>query len=290
MSDQVVVVTGANSGLGFETTRGLLADGATVVMACRSQDKGRQVASSLSGDIAVAELDLASMDSVRSFASWFVGQYNRLDLLINNAGVMTPPATLTEVGAELQWTTNHLGHFALTGLLLPTLAATEGSRVVNVSSLAATGGDLTTFDPTSIDDYNRQTYYSNSKLANQVFTVEFNRRRASGGGTDPIAVAAHPGISATNLSSSYGLPGPINAVLKLVSKVVLQGADAGALPTLRAATDPDVEANDYFGPDGRREMRGKPVKVRLQSQALDEEVGRRLWDQSVELTGVEYLT
>ena len=290
MNDQVAVVTGANSGLGLETGRRLLAEGVTVVMACRSLDKGRQAAASLSGETVVAELDLASMDSVRSFASWFNDEYDRLDLLINNAGVMMPPAALTEMGAELQWTTNHLGHFALTGLLLSTLAATGGSRVVNVSSLAANDGDLTTFDPTSIDDYNRSTYYANSKLANQVFTVEFNRRHVADGGGDPIAVAAHPGISATNLTNSFGLPGPLSAALRLVGKVVLQGADAGALPTLRAATDPDVAANDYFGPDGRRQVRGKAAKVPLLRQASDEEIGRRLWDQSVELTGVDYLT
>ncbi len=293
MSEQVAVVTGANSGLGLETTRGLLAEGITVVMACRSLDKGREAAASLSGDAVVAELDLTSMNSVRSFASWFDETYDRLDLLINNAGVMMPPASMTEMGAELQWTSNHLGHFALTGLLLPKLASTGGSRVVNVSSIAANDGDLTTFDPTSIDGYNRSAYYANSKLANQVFTVEFNRRcsaQAGDSGADPIAVAAHPGVSSTNLTNSFGLPGPLSAALRLVGKVVLQGADAGALPTLRAATDPDVAADDYFGPDGLRQMRGKPVKVPLLRQASDEEIGRRLWEQSVELTGVDYLT
>ncbi len=294
-SGRVAIVTGANSGLGLETTGGLLAAGATVIMACRNLDKGREAAASLSGsgagagDVAVGELDLASMDSVREFAAWFGREHGRLDLLINNAGVMMPPASLTSMGAELQWTTNHLGHFALTGLLWPNLVDSDGARVVNVSSLAAGGGDLTTFDPTSIDDYNRSTYYSNSKLANQVFTAELNRRQqADGGGV--MAVVAHPGISATNLSAGYGLPGPVYAALKLVGRVALQGADAGALPPLRAATDPDVEANDYFGPDGRRQMRGSPVRVDLQPQAGDADVGQRLWQQSVQLTGVEYLT
>jgi NAD(P)-dependent dehydrogenase (short-subunit alcohol dehydrogenase family) len=285
-SGRVAIVTGANSGLGLETTEGLLAAGATVIMACRDVDKARRVAPA--GGV-VAELDLTSIESVQEFTQWFGAEYDRLDLLINNAGVMHPPASLTAMGAELQWATNHLGHFALTGLLLPTLTGSEGSRVVNVSSLAAGGGDLTHFDPTSLDNYSRGTYYSNSKLANQVFTVEFNRRLSDGdGGT--IAVAAHPGVSATNLTSSYGLPGPLHAGLQLVGRVVLQGADAGALPSLRAATDPDVEANHYFGPDGRGQVRGKPVKVPLQPQATDAEVGRRLWQQSMELTGVEYLT
>lgn len=287
MTSHVAVVTGANSGLGLETTKGLLADGTTVVMACRNVDQARRVAPS--GGV-VAELDLTSMESVSEFAEWFGAEYDRLDLLINNAGVMHPPATLTELGAELQWTTNHLGHFALTGLLLDALDATAGSRVVNVSSLAAGGGDLTRFDPTSLANYSRGTYYSNSKLANQVFTVEFNRRHASAGSDgDVIAVAAHPGVSATNLTSSYGLPGPVHAALKLVGRVALQGADAGAQPTLRAATDPEVEANDYFGPDGRGQVRGKPVRVPLQPQATDIDVGRRLWQQSMDLTGVEYL-
>lgn len=292
-SGRVTIVTGANSGLGLETTEALLAAGASVIMACRNLDKGRTAAASLpgagSGEIAVAELDLASVDSVREFAAWFGREHDQLDLLINNAGVMMPPATLTPMGAELQWTTNHLGHFALTGLLWPALVDANGSRVVNVSSLAAGGGDLTTFDPTSIDDYNRSTYYSNSKLANQVFTTELNRRQQADNGR-VMAVAAHPGVSATNLSTGYGLPGPIQVGLNLVSRVVLQGADAGALPSLRAATDPNVRANDYFGPDGRRQMRGAPVRVDLEPQATDVDIGSRLWQQSIELTGVRYLT
>jgi len=211
--------------------------------------------------------------------------------LINNAGVMFPPPTLTDAGVELQWGTNHLGHFALTGLLFEKLRSTPDSRVVNISSLAAGNGDLKNLDPASIDDYNRSQSYSNSKLANQVFTVEMNRRLAAKDlGPTPISVAAHPGVSSTNLISGFGLPAFVTKGIGLINKVVLQGADAGALPTLRAATDPEVQPNDYFGPDGRRQMRGAPVPVRLQRQATDVAIGEWLWKHSIERTGIRYLT
>lgn len=293
-SGRTAIVTGANSGIGLEATRELLAAGADVVLACRSMAKAQEALDSIpggGGQATVMELNLSSLDSVRSFAESFNAAHNRLDLLINNAGVMFPPPTLTDAGVELQWGTNHLGHFALTGLLFEKLLSTPESRVVNVSSLAAGSGDLKNLDPTSLSNYNRSQSYSDSKLANQVFTVEMNRRLvAKGIGPAPIAVAAHPGVSSTNLISGFGMPAIVTKGIGLINKVVLQGADAGALPTLRAATDPEVQPNDYFGPDGRRQIRGAPVPVRLQQQATDAAIGRWLWEHSIEHSGVEYLT
>jgi NAD(P)-dependent dehydrogenase (short-subunit alcohol dehydrogenase family) len=251
----------------------------------------------------VAELDLADPASVEAFSHWFVEGHDQLDRLINNAGVMAPPPTLNAAGIEMQWATNHLGHFALTGRLLKPLLATAGSRVVAVSSLAAAGGRILGYDPTSLVGYRRVAAYANSKLANLVFALELDRRlRAtdssssgptggpSGGPTGPstMAVAAHPGVTHTNLASSIDGGIRSRAVLGL-SRLTTQSVAQGVLPILRAANDPTVEGGRYYGPSGWRQYRGAAVEIPLPASAVDPALGPELWTQSVSLSGVDYL-
>ncbi len=285
----VAIVTGASSGLGLAATAALVRDGATVIMACRNQVKGEQALATCtgSGQAVVAELDAARPESVEAFSRWFIDRYDRLDLLINNAGVMAPPPALTADGVELQWATNHLGHFALTGLLLDRLVNTEASRVVAVSSLAAAGGRIHGYDPTSLDGYRRLAAYANSKLANLVFALELDRRLRRGGFATR-AVAAHPGVTHTNLAA--GIDGGLRsrAVLAL-SRFTTQSVTQGVQPILRAATDPAVEGAQYFGPSGWRQYRGSAVLIPVPPSATDPTQGPALWDQSVTLSGVDYL-
>jgi NAD(P)-dependent dehydrogenase (short-subunit alcohol dehydrogenase family) len=218
--------------------------------------------------------------------------------LINNAGIMATPPQLTPGGVELQFATNHLGHFALTGRLIGRLLATPGSRIVSVSSLAARSGSLADHDPTSLDGYERFGVYGATKLANQVFTAELDRRlrrvaARSGPGraapeSAPIAVAAHPGLSATNLQQGFALGGLRQFAVDVVARIATQPASIGALPTLRAATDPDVSGGDYFGPSLPGQYYGPPRKMRLLPTATDLETGRRLWEQSIALSGVTF--
>lgn len=296
MPDQTgrtVIVTGGNSGLGYETAKALAHAGATVILAVRTTAKGEaaaeRVRSSIdgAGSVSVIELDLADLASVESTAKRLLADLDQLDLCINNAGVMATPPSLTSDGIELQFASNHLGHFAFTGRLLPLLLAAPGSRVVSVSSLAANSGSLVDHDPTSLEGYERFAIYGTTKLANQAFTAELGRRLKAAG-ADAIAVAAHPGLSHTNLSSGYELPFPIGHVLKGASRVMTQPASIGALPTLRAATDPDVQSGDYFGPALPGEAFGLPKKLSLLDTATDAETGRRLWEQSIDLSGVSY--
>jgi NAD(P)-dependent dehydrogenase (short-subunit alcohol dehydrogenase family) len=290
-SNRTVVVTGANSGIGFELTCALAAKGAAVIMACRDQRRGDAARDELPGPARdrsqVLLLDVSDPDSVRAFAERVADQTDSLDLLINNAGIMATPPELTAEGIERQWATNHLGHFALTGLLLPLFVDRAGARVVSVSSLAAAGGDLSMKIRTDLDGYSRFGVYSDTKLANQVFAVELNHRLAAIN-SPAISVVAHPGVSHTNLGTSVQL-GPLTRPLLAASKVLTQSAAAGAQPILRAATDPRVEGGQYFGPAGRRQYRGRPKQVPLIAGAATRSVGRALWEQSMELSGVRYL-
>jgi NAD(P)-dependent dehydrogenase (short-subunit alcohol dehydrogenase family) len=282
-------VTGANSGLGLAAVDALAAAGATVIMACRHQGRAEEARARLTGAGAVStgSLDLADPDSIADFCSWFTGRHDQLDLLINNAGVMATPANLTSEGIELQWATNHLGHFALTGQLLDRLLATAGSRVVNVSSLAANSGQLSDHDPTTLTGYRPFQAYANSKLANLVFTVELDRRlRARSAST--MAVAAHPGVTHTDLVRSMS-PVMVARAGHLYTRLFGQRVGQGVAPTLRAAADPGAEGGRWFGPSGRRQHRGDPVEVALPAAAIDPGTGERLWQQSVELSGVSYL-
>jgi NAD(P)-dependent dehydrogenase (short-subunit alcohol dehydrogenase family) len=285
---KLAIVTGANSGLGLITARELARHGAQVVVACRNLVKGQAAATEIAAVAPVEpllrELDLGSLASVRTFAGEFSGE--PIDLLINNAGVMMTPQAATADGFELQLGINHLGHFALTGLLLEAVERSAAGRIVTVSSNEHKGGHLD-FDNLQLEHgYTPRAAYQRSKLANAVFAIELDRRlrRAD---SPAISVFAHPGYSATNLQST-GPTGLMKAVLAISNRVLAQSAERGALPTLYAATAPDVQGGGYFGPDGPGEMRGFPKQVRAIPEAYDPELGARLWQVSEELTGVHY--
>ncbi len=286
---RTAVVTGANTGLGFATAAALAAKGAHVVLAVRNIDKGNDAAARIAdktpgASVAVQRLDLASLDSIRAAADQLRADQDTIDLLINNAGVMITDKKTTQDGFELQFGTNHLGHFALTGLLLDRLLAVPGSRIVTVSSVGhrfARNGIR--FDDLQWDrGYRRFGAYGQAKLANLMFTYELQRRLR---GTRTIAAAAHPGGSKSELGR-YAPP-VIGLAFKLVDPL-LQDADMGALPTLRAATDPDVIGGQYYGPDGFAEQRGHPVVVASTRVSHDAAAQKRLWTVSEELTGVTF--
>lgn len=290
MPDQtgrVAIVTGANSGIGFETAKGLAAKGATVVLTARNRAKGEAAVEEIllakpAGSVRLMLLDLADLASVRAFAAGFLAEFDRLDLLINNAGVMAlPQRTETVDGFEMQFGTNHLGHFALTGLLWDLLVKTPGSRVVNVSSSAHRGGRMRWDDLQSKDSYSPFVAYGQSKLANLLFTNEL-QRRVNAAGLEVMVTAAHPGWTVTNLQTHSGIAGFLNPFFG-------QQPPMGALPTLYAATAPDVVAAGYYGPDGLMEMRGYPKAVG-RSAAAQDAAAARLWAVSEELTGVDFLS
>jgi NAD(P)-dependent dehydrogenase (short-subunit alcohol dehydrogenase family) len=297
-SGRTFLITGANSGIGFEAARALTAHGAHVVLGCRNREKADDAVERISetdssGSTEILEMDLADLDSVATAATQFRDQHDRLDVLINNAGLMATPQRLTEQGAELQFGVNHLGHFALTGHLLPVLAATgddeSPARVVSISSLGHRPGSVDFDNLQSEDSYNPWRAYFRSKLANLLFTRELDRRSAEAG-LDVIAVAAHPGGSDTNLGHEPAGDwlSRLMSLGRPVFGLMTQSAAMGALPTLRAAVDREVERGDYFGPDGFGEMRGHPEKVDMSGKAKDDEVARQLWDVSEEMTGVDY--
>jgi NAD(P)-dependent dehydrogenase (short-subunit alcohol dehydrogenase family) len=284
---RLAVVTGANTGLGFETARVLAARGASVVLAVRDTEKGKRAAARIAGtnpgaNVMVQPLDLASLDSVRAAAGELRAQHPGIDLLINNAGVMFPPKQTTRDGFELQLGTNHLGHFALTGLLLEQMLPVPGSRVVTVSSQAHRIRARINFDDLQSErSYRRVAAYSQSKLANLMFTYEL-QRRLSGAGTT-IAVAAHPGLAATELTRNS----PAIAAF-FYTRLLSQKAVIGALPVLRAATDPGVLGGQYYGPGGLFGARGYPKLAESSRQSHDAAIQRRLWTVSEELTGVSF--
>jgi NAD(P)-dependent dehydrogenase (short-subunit alcohol dehydrogenase family) len=291
-SGRVIVVTGANSGLGLVTARELARAGATVVLAARDgKAKGAlgTIAAAVPGAaLEPRDLDLADLASVRGFAAELTGDHPRIDVLVNNAGVMMPPRSTTADGFELQFGTNHLGHFALTGLLLDALAAGDGSRVVTVSSLEHKPGRLDFDDLQSERSYSPRGAYQQSKLANAVFGLELDRRLRAAG-LPVISVLAHPGYSATNLQLT-GPTGLMKAVLRVGNQLIAQSAERGALPQLYAATADGVEGGSFIGPDGFRESRGHPTVVQPVGRARDAETGRHLWQVSEGLTGMSYLS
>lgn len=295
LSGKTVVVTGGNSGIGYEAALGFARKGAEVVLACRDLEKAGAAAAAIraalpKASIEAMRLDLASLESVRRFAAELVARRATLDVLCNNAGVMAIPQRTTADGFEMQLGTNHLGHFALTGLLLERLLAAPRARVVNVSSNAHKFGRIRFEDLHGQRRYRKWEAYSQSKLANLLFTYELEHRfeRAA---ARAISVACHPGYAGTNLQGA----GPrmagsavMESVWKLANLVFSQSAAMGALPTLYAATSPDVQGYDYIGPDGVFENSGYPRNARSSDRSYDREVAARLWEISTELTGVRY--
>jgi NAD(P)-dependent dehydrogenase (short-subunit alcohol dehydrogenase family) len=287
---RVAIVTGANTGLGYETAAALAAKGAHVVLAVRNLDKGKDAVALISkrgpsADVALQELDLTSLDSIRAAAEQLRSDHDRIDLLINNAGVMYTPKSTTKDGFELQFGTNHLGHFAFTGLLLDRLLPVAGSRIVTVSSVGHRILADIHFDDLQWERrYNRVAAYGQAKLANLLFTYELQRRLAPRGTT--IAAAAHPGMSDTELMRN--MPAPLVTAFERIAPLVAQDAAIGALPTLRAATDPAVLGGQYYGPDGIGQTRGYPKVVGSSKKSHDAEKQKRLWSVSEELTGVVY--
>lgn len=282
---RLAIVTGANTGLGFETARMLAEHGAEVVLAVRDVEKGKQAAARIKGNVSVQALDLGSMASIRSAAAELRTSYPRIDLLINNAGVMYTPKQTTTDGFEVQFGTNHLGHFALTGLLLDRLLPVPGSRIITVSSIGHRMQAAIHFDDLQWErSYSRAAAYGQSKLANLLFTYELQRRLATTGTT--LAVAAHPGVSNTELVRN--LPAPFRSLATLFAPLTTQAAEMGALPTLRAATDPAAKGGQYYGPGGWREIKGYPKLVDSSPDSHDQATQRRLWTVSEELTGVTF--
>jgi NAD(P)-dependent dehydrogenase (short-subunit alcohol dehydrogenase family) len=291
-SGRIALVTGANSGLGLIAARELARAGARVVLACRNMDKGATALREITEEVPNAEaelaaLDLASLDSIRSFAQEFPKAHDGLDLLINNAGVMAPPRRTTEEGFELQFGTNHLGHFALTGLLLGALEGRRDARVVTVSSTAHRMGRINFDDLHGERRYRRWRAYGQSKLANLLFALELDRRLRAAGSTIS-SLAAHPGYAATNLQSASA-PVLDRAVMVVTNLLIAQDAEVGALSLLYAATEPGLKGGTYVGPDGRREQRGHPQPEAAPAPAaLDEAIAARLWAVSEEATGVHF--
>jgi NAD(P)-dependent dehydrogenase (short-subunit alcohol dehydrogenase family) len=286
---RTAVVTGANNGLGLVTAEYLARAGATVVMACRNLQKAVAAAEDIRAKVPgarleVVELDLSRLGSVRRFADAL--DVDELDLLVNNAGVMMTPPQRTEDGFELQLGTNHLGHFALTGLLLARLGRAEAARVVTLTSLEHRSGHLD-FDDLQLEHgYGRRKAYRQSKLANAAFGLELDRRLRAAG--SPIAsVLAHPGYASTGIQSAA--PRAMKALMVLGDRLLAQSAERGAVPVLYAATAPGVEGGEFFGPDGLLEVRGRhPKRLRVSGKGRDAENGRKLWAVSEELTGVTY--
>lgn len=289
-SGRTAVVTGANSGLGLATARELARAGARVVLACRNQEKGRRALDGIrdavpGADVELLALDLADLATVRAAAEALAE--GPLHLLVNNAGLMATPYARTADGFEMQMGVNHLGHFALTGLLLPTLLETPGSRVVTVSSLMAYRGRLRTLDHKRYSGVGigRWAAYCDSKLANVTFALELDRRLRAAG-HEVVSASAHPGYASTELQTKDR--GRLeDMVMGFANRVVAQPAEMGALPSLYAGTAPSVRGGELYGPDGLMGMHGHPKPVTPPRIARDESVGVRLWQESAALTGVD---
>jgi NAD(P)-dependent dehydrogenase (short-subunit alcohol dehydrogenase family) len=292
LAGKTALITGANSGIGYQAALELARHGAHVYLACRNAEKGHAALSRLhveapGASAEVVLLDVSSIADVKRFAAEFLADHPTLDLLINNAGVMAfPTRQVTPEGFERQFATNHLGHFALTGLLLPALGATPAPRVVTVASLAHRSGKIDFDDLQMEKSYKPWDAYGQTKLANILFARELARRSA---GTGLLSLAVHPGVSQTSIVDNG--PGANDLKTKLIftfGKFLTQTDAAGALPTLYAATSPHAHSGEYIGPDGIGELKGSPVVVKPRANALDEAVGKRLWDVSEKLTGVVY--
>ena len=286
-SGKTIVITGANTGLGYEAARVLSAKGARVIIACRSQQKAEDAIARIEKengrvDVSHVALDLGDLSSVSNCADQLQSE-DKIDILINNAGIMVPPYELTTDGFESQFGVNHLGPFALTGLLLDKLAAAPAPRVVNTSSMAHHRGKIYFGDINAENGYRAMPRYAMSKLANLLFTYEL-QRRLEASGQHTLSVACHPGIADTELSRY--IPALLNMLTPLM-KPLFNTAASGAWPTLCAATSDDISGGDYIGPAKRRETAGPAVKVRSNRASRDQDVAQRLWDLSIQMTGVD---
>ena len=293
---KLAIVTGANSGIGYHTALELARKGASVVLACRNPQKAEDALTRLKTAVPGAKAELAALDlsdlkSVRAFGASFAARGGALDLLINNAGIMAPLSRKTSPdGFELQMATNHFGHFLLTSLLLPSLRRAPAPRVVTVASIAHRRGKMNFDDMQSERSYSPFASYAQTKLANLLFAFEF-QRRLDKAGIKLLSVAAHPGVAMTSLIVN-GLGGGaqtlVTRVINFFSPLYMHSEEQGALPTLYAATMPDVVPGGYYGPDGFREMTGFPVKVDCKPQAKDAVAAGRLWEISENLTGAKF--
>jgi NAD(P)-dependent dehydrogenase (short-subunit alcohol dehydrogenase family) len=299
MDDQtgkIIVITGANSGLGFEASKELARKNATVIMTARNLEKGEAAANEIKDEIPttnleVMKLDLSSLKSVQEFVDQFKGKHDKLHVLINNAGIMQPPKMETEDGFELQIGVNHFGHFALTGLLFDLLKATSGSRVINQSSMAAQYGKMNFDDINSNEKYSRNGAYGQSKLANLLFTYELDRKLKEHRLHDILSTAVHPGYTATNLQHSgptVGGKSIWSRYYTITNKLMAQNVRKGVLPMLYAATASDVGSGDYFGPRGLAQSRGYPKRVKSPKASYNEADAKRLWEISEEMTEIKF--
>jgi NAD(P)-dependent dehydrogenase (short-subunit alcohol dehydrogenase family) len=285
---RVAIVTGANSGIGYETARGLARKEVKVVLACRNTQKAEKakteiVSNNPKARIDILKIDVSSLDSVRQFVEQFQQKYDRLDLLINNAGIMMSPYKETEDGFENQLATNYIGHFALTGLLLPMLTTSSDSRVVTLSSLSYKWAEIEFDDLHFTQGYSKRRAYGQSKRACLMFAYEL-QRRLSATGSNTSSVAAHPGLSKTNLDQYFP------TLIRPLGALFLQSAEKGALPVLYAALGESIRGGEFIGPDGFREMRGYPTEVDSDDYSQDQQIAKRLWRVSEEMTNVRYLS
>lgn len=293
LTGRVIVVTGANSGIGYEAARGFAQHGAHVVLACRNRAKAEAAVASIADltanpSLEILDVDLGDLDSVAAAAKQFLADHDRLDVLVNNAGLMAIPRQTTAQGYEMQFGVNHLAPFALTGHLLDRLLATDRARVVAISSMGHRPGKIHFDDLQGEKRYGPWIAYFQSKLSNLLFTYEL-QRKLQARGASTIAVAAHPGGTNTNLGhESSGFVTWLMNAARPVASIVMQPAAMGALPTMRASTDPAVVGGQYYGPDGLGEQRGYPKLVSSTKRSRDEDVARRLWTVSESLTGVTY--
>jgi NAD(P)-dependent dehydrogenase (short-subunit alcohol dehydrogenase family) len=294
LSGKIAIVTGANRGIGYATARTLACKKATVILACRNKGNGEAALRQINQEYPEAkavlmQLDLSALASVRRFADEFTSHYDRLDILINNAAIMRTPFKKTPDGFENQFATNHLGHFALTGLLLDTIVLTPQARIITVSSWGHSFGIIDFDNLNAEKDYDAGDAYANSKLANILFTYEL-QRRFENAGIDTIAAAVHPGWTETDLPDGWAV---INQpfewrIVRMLHPLIGQKPEMGALPTLYAATAPDVSGGDYYGPGGWLGLRGSPKKLRSGDRSYDTDVAARLWTVSEKLTGARY--
>jgi len=288
---RTAIITGANTGIGYETALALAGKGATTILACRKLEKAEAARNKIleihkQSKLEVRQIDTSSLESVRHFAGQILRDYSQIDLLINNAGIMMPPYNLSKDGIESQFAANYTGHFLLTGLLLPLIIKTDGTRVVNLSSTAYNYGGIQFDDINFEKHYDKKKAYGQSKTACLIFTYELHRR-LDAAGYSTLSAASHPGYSATNLGQN--LPAFMRfLLLPFINTFISQSAADGALPSLYAALGDDIQGGDFTGPSGKGERRGPPTKVPSPPWTHEPDLGRRLWDLSEEMTGIKY--